>query len=733
MALQQEDIQRLVRAEHSDPFAVLGPHPTSRNGRSTVAVRALIPDAEHIAVVPDGPHPQPVSMKRIHEAGLFEATLPDHHRSTAYRLRVTEREGTVTERHDPYAFPPLLSDFDIHLFSEGRLFKAYDTLGAHTRTIDGVTGVHFVVWAPNAIRASVVGDFNRWDGRRHQMRSRGGSGLWELFIPDLPEGTIYKYELRSRQQDTPFLKADPYAFAAELRPRTASIVHDITKYRWDDRDWMETRAKRDPLSSPMAIYEVHLGSWMRVPEEGGRWLTYRELADKLVHYVKHMGYTHIELMPVTEHPFDGSWGYQATGYFAATSRYGSPEDFMAFVDTAHQAGIGIIMDWAPAHFPDDAHGLAWFDGTHLYDHQDPRLGYHPEWNSRIFNYGRTEVKNFLQNSALFWLDKYHIDGLRVDAVASMLYLDYARKAGEWIPNQFGGNENLAAVSFLKELNVLVHQEFPGAITLAEESTAWPGVSHPTYAGGLGFTFKWNMGWMHDMLDYFSNEPVHRKYHHNQITFGLIYAFNENFVLVLSHDEVVHGKRALLDKMPGDDWQRFANLRALYGYMYGHPGKKMLFMGGEFGQWWEWNHEDSLQWHLCQCEPHLGLQRYSHDLNWLYRTEPALYEVDYNWTGFQWIDFSDTEQSVIAFIRKTKDQGNLIICVCNFTPVPRHGYRIGVPREGWYREVLNSDAATYGGGNIGNGGGVQSEPIPCHGQPCSLSLTLPPLGILYLKP
>lgn len=471
---------------------------------------------------------------------------------------------------------------------------------------------------------------------------------------------------------------------------------------------------------------------MRVPEEDNRWLTYRELADKLIHYAKYMGYTHLELMPVTEHPFDGSWGYQSTGYFAPTRRYGQPEDFMAFVDAAHQAGIGVIIDWAPAHFPDDPHGLAWFDGTHLYDHEDPRLGFHPEWNSRIFNYGRVEVRNFLLNSALFWMDRYHIDGLRVDAVASMLYRDYARKAGEWIPNQFGGNENLEAVAFLKELNVLVHQEHPGAVTIAEESTAWPGVSKPTYTGGLGFTFKWNMGWMHDMLDYFSKEPVHRKYHQNQITFGLVYAFHENFVLVLSHDEVVHGKKSLIDKMPGDSWQRFANLRALFGYMYGHPGKKMLFMGGEFGQWWEWNHDASLQWDLCQYEPHLGMQRYVHDLNWLYREDPALHEVDFDWTGFQWIDFNDGENSVIAFIRKARDQNNIIVCVCNFTPVPRVGYRIGVPFFGWYREVLNSDSATYGGSNLGNGGGVMAESVACHGFSNSLSLTLPPLSVVYFK-
>ena len=637
------------------------------------------------------------------------------------------------ERHDPDAFPPLLTDFDLHLFAEGRHYRAYDMMGAHVRTVEGVAGVHFVVWAPNALRVSVVGDFNGWDGRCHPMRSIGSTGLWELFIPDLPEGAVYKYEIRPQSGDAPFLKADPYAFAAELRPKTASLIWDLSGYRWGDQAWMAARATRDPLTSPLAIYEVHLGSWMRVPEEGSRWLTYQELATKLIPYVKEMGYTHVQLMPVTEHPFDGSWGYQTTGYFAPTSRHGTPEEFMAFVDACHQAGLGVIMDWVPAHFPDDPHGLAWFDGTQLYDHADSRLGYHPEWRSRIFNFGRIEARNFLLNSALFWLDRYHIDGLRVDAVASMLYLDYARKPGEWLPNRFGGNENLDAIEFLKEFNILVHQEHPGALTIAEESTAWPGVSRPTYVGGLGFSFKWNMGWMHDMLEYFSLDPVYRKYHQNKITFGLLYAFFENFVLVLSHDEVVHGKKALLEKMPGDDWQRFANLRALLGYMYGHPGKKMLFMGGEFGQWWEWNHDDSLQWHLLEYEAHRGLQRYVCELNRLYQAEAALHQVDFDWAGFQWIDFHNAEQSVIAFVRRAKESADFVVCVCNFTPVPRRGYRIGVPAPGWYREILNSDAAAYGGSNLGNGGGVQAEPTPWQGFPYSVSLTLPPLAVLFLKP
>jgi 1,4-alpha-glucan branching enzyme len=725
--LAQDDLDRLLSGTHWNPRAILGPHQTARG----LTIRAWLPFADSVEILPAG-QTAPVQAGRLHAAGLFEAFLPEQSHPLRYTIRSRAADGIVTEHRDPYAVPPLLTDFELHLFSEGTFYRAYETLGAHVRTIDGVTGVHFVVWAPNAARVSVVGEFNRWDGRCHPMTNRGSSGLWELFLPDLPDGSLYKYEIRPRGQDTLLLKADPYARAGELRPRTASIVRNLSDFTWHDKDWMDARAQWNPLKAPVAVYEVHLGSWMRVPEDHNRWLTYRELAEKLIPYVKNLGYTHLELLPVTEHPFDGSWGYQATGYFAATSRYGAPEDFMAFVDTAHQAGIGVIMDWASAHFPDDAHGLAFFDGTHLYDHADPRLGYHPDWHSRIFNYDRPEVRNFLLNSALFWLDTYHIDGLRVDAVASMLYLDYGRKAGEWIPNQFGGNENLGAVTLLKELNVLVHRDFPGAVTIAEESTSWPGVSRPTYTGGLGFTFKWNMGWMHDTLDYFAHEPVHRRYHQNQITFGLLYAFTENFVLVLSHDEVVHGKRSLIGKMPGDPWQQFANLRTLYGYLYGHPGKKMLFMGSEFGQWKEWNHDTSLDWHLCDQPYHRGLQRYVQDLNRLYRQEPALHAVDYEWNGFQWIDFNDTENSVIAFLRKGETAGETLLCVGNYTPVPRHHYRVGVPAAGRYRELLNSDAGLYGGSNIGNSGGVHTEASLCHGHPYSLSLTLPPLSFLFFK-
>ncbi|MCX5723834.1 MAG: 1,4-alpha-glucan branching protein GlgB [Nitrospirae bacterium] len=730
--LSLDQLEQLVQGHHWDPLAILGAHPIAQGSSPAVAVRCFVPEANHVALLLSKRESQPIPMTRLHETGLFEATVPGSLETAPYRLRITDDAGQIVERYDPYAFAPLLTDFELHLFAEGTFFKAYDTMGAHLRTVQGIAGVHFVVWAPNASRVSVVGDFNQWDGRRHPMTNRGATGLWELFIPELIEGSLYKFEVRSRHHEAPLLKADPYAVASELRPKTASIVRALSAYSWNDQSWMTARALQDPLARPLSIYEVHLGSWMRVPEENNRWLTYSELAGKLIPYVKDMGYTHVELLPVTEHPFDGSWGYQTTGYFAATSRHGAPEDFMAFVDTAHQAGIGVLMDWTPAHFPDDPHGLAQFDGTHLYDHEDPRLGYHPDWHSRIFNYDRVEVRNFLLNSGLFWLDRYHIDGLRVDAVASMLYLDYGRKEGEWIPNQFGGRENLGAVTLLKDLNVLIHRDFPGAMTIAEESTSWPGVSRPTYTGGLGFTFKWNMGWMHDMLEYFGRDPVHRPFHQNQLTFGLLYAFNENFVLVLSHDEVVHGKRALLDKMPGDEWQRFANLRALYGFMYGHPGKKMLFMGGEFGQWSEWNHDTSLDWHLCAQARHTELQRFVRDLNRLYRQEPALHELDHDWAGFQWIDFRDSTHSVIAFLRKAKDPNDQIVCLCNLTPVPRDGYRVGVPSAGYYRELLNSDASVYGGSNLGNTGGLQSSDVPSHDLPYSLVVTLPPLSVIFLK-
>lgn len=733
MPILSNRFQRLVSAIEWNPFSVLGPHQGDSTDSSDICIRAFLPEAAEVVILPGQNGSTPIPMKLVHPDGVFEARWNGHPLGTDYQFRIVDRQGKASQRHDPYAFPPLISDFDLHLFGEGKLYKAYEQLGAQICIHQGVQGVNFAVWAPNAKRVSVVGDFNEWDGRRHPMRSRGGGGIWELFIPDMNDGVVYKFEILPQNGDGPFLKADPYASSAELRPKTASVVRDLSGYEWRDGEWMEARKNCDPLTQPWSIYEVHLGSWKRVPEEGSRWLTYSELAQNLIPYVKEMGFTHIELMPVTEHPFDGSWGYQATGYFAPTSRFGTPADFMAFVDACHQAGIGVLMDWAPAHFPEDPHGLAWFDGTNLYDHSDPRLGFHPEWNSRIFNYGRTEVKNFLINSALSWFDRYHIDGLRVDAVASMLYLDYARKSGEWIPNKFGGRENLEAVEFLKELNTVAHQEHPGIVMIAEESTAWPGVSRPTYVGGLGFTFKWNMGWMHDTLDYFSLDPIYRRFHQHNVTFGLVYAFTENFVLPLSHDEVVHGKKSLLDKMPGDEWQQFANLRALYGHMWGHPGKKMLFMGCEIGQWWEWNHDDSLQWHLLEYDRHRGLQRYVTDLNRLYVSQPALHQVDYDWTGFQWIDLHDSDNSTLTYFRRAKDPSDIVVCALNLTPVPREAYRMGVPTAGYYRELLNSDSEMYGGSNMGNGGGVQAEEMPWHGQPFSVLIIIPPLAAVFFKP
>ena len=626
----------------------------------------------------------------------------------------------------------ILSDFDLYLIGEGTHYKSYEKLGAHIRKIKGKSGVHFAVWAPNAETVSVIGDFNKWNKKRHPMRLSGNSGIWELFIPGIGEGEIYKFWVKSKFNNYAEEKADPYGFYFEVRPKSASIVADINKHKWTDNAWMTQRQGKNWLESPVSIYEVHFGSWVRMAEENNRLLTYRELAQNLIPYVKEMGYTHIELMPVMEHPLDESWGYQVIGYFAPTSRFGTPEDFMYFVDQCHLNNIGVILDWVPAHFPKDPHGLASFDGTCLYEHADPRKGEHRDWGTLIFNYGRNEVSNFLISNVLFWLEKYHIDGLRLDAVASMLYLDYSRQPGDWLPNIHGGNENLEAIAFLKKFNEVVHQQHPGVLTIAEESTAWTMVSRPTYLGGLGFSLKWNMGWMHDTLVYFTKDPVHRKYHHNNLTFSLLYAFTENFVLVLSHDEVVHGKRSILDKMPGDFWQRFANLRLLYGLMYSHPGKKLLFMGGEIGQWVEWRSNESLEWQLLQYEPHLKLQRFVKDLNSLYKQEPALYEIDFHPAGFEWIDFNDWEHSAVSFMRKAKNPDDFVVVALNFTPVPRGGYRIGVPKEGFYKELINSDSGIYWGSNTGNSGGVHAEPVPWHGEPFSLNLTIPPLGMVILK-
>jgi 1,4-alpha-glucan branching enzyme len=626
---------------------------------------------------------------------------------------------------------PTLSEFDLYLFGEGTHNRAYEKLGAHLVQKDGHHGVHFAVWAPNAKLVSVIGDFNRWDPSANGLRA-SRSGIWEGFIPDIGQGAVYKYHIESQFGSYKVDKADPYGFSVEVRPQTASRVWDLGNYTWGDGSWMSSRSKNNSLNSPISIYEVHLGSWRRVPEEGNRWLTYRELASQLCDYVLDAGFTHVELLPVTEHPFDGSWGYQTTGYFAPTSRFGTPADFMYFVDYLHQHGIGVILDWVPAHFPKDQAGLGYFDGTHLYEHSDPRQGEQPDWNTFIFNFGRNEVQNFLISNALFWLDKYHVDGLRVDAVASMLYLDYGRHEGQWIPNRFGGKENIEAIHFLRALNERVYGEFPDVMMIAEESTAWPQVSRPVYLGGLGFGLKWNMGWMHDILGYMSQDPVFRSYHHNQLTFGLLYAFSENFILPFSHDEVVYGKGSMLRKMSGDEWQKFANLRLLYGFMFGHPGKKLLFMGNEFGQPSEWNHDSSLDWHLLQRPFHSGLKRWVRDLNTLYRGAPPLYDLDFDAPGFEWVDCKDFQRSVVCFLRRARSPEDQILFVCNFTPVVRQNYRVGVPMEGFWKEILNSDAPIYGGSGQGNFGGLTTVPLPMHGRPYSLNMTLPPLGVVAFR-
>ncbi|HVN83172.1 MAG TPA: 1,4-alpha-glucan branching protein GlgB [Terriglobia bacterium] len=737
--VSREEIERLVRLEHSDPFSILGIHPVEieddGTGRSVkaVVVRAFLPEAREAWVSLEGPKDNLQMMERIHPEGIFELLFLDRRDLFAYQIRMQDHEGKFSQFVDPYCFPPVLTDFDLYLMGEGNHFKKYEKLGAHLKTINGVSGVQFAVWAPNALRVSVIGDFNNWDGRRHTMRMRGSSGIWELFIPGLEEGLLYKFEIKSRHNNLLLIKSDPYGFYFEKSPKTSTIIYDLHDYEWQDQSWMEKRTHTNWLEAPLAIYEIHLGSWMRSPEEGNRYLTYRELADRLIPYMQKMGFTHIQLLPISEHPFDGSWGYQTIGYFAPTSRFGKPEDFMEFVDRFHQAGIGVLLDWVPAHFPKDAHGLAFFDGTNLYEHADPRKGEHRDWGTLIFNYGRNEVRNFLISNALFWLEKYHIDGLRVDAVASMLYLDYSRPAGEWIPNQYGSNENLEAIEFIKKFNELTCHFFPGILNIAEESTAWPAVSRPVYLGGLGFSLKWNMGWMNDMLEIFSKDPIYRKFYHNNLTFALMYAFTENFVLPLSHDEVVYGKRSLLNKMPGYFHDRFSNLRLLLAYMYGQPGKKLLFMGGEFGQWREWNHDASLDWHLLEYEPHQQVQRFVQDLNRLYVSQPSLYEIDFHYRGFEWIDFHDSDRSIVSFLRRGKNPSDFLVFVYNFTPLHREGYRIGVPVGGFYQELLNSDSSIYGGRNFGNAGGLPADEIPWQGRPYSLQLTVPPLAVTVLKP
>jgi 1,4-alpha-glucan branching enzyme len=718
-----QEMEAITGGYHGDPFGLLGPHMVERDGKKEWEVRAFLPQAAEAAVTAGG---AAIAMERTHPGGLFTASMEAEPR--AYKLRVTDRQGTVSEIEDPYRFQPVLSDFDLHLHSEGTNYEGYNSFGAHLVTVDGVAGTRFAVWAPNALIVSVVGDFNGWDTRRHAMRQRTG-GVWEIFMPGVSAGTAYKYAVKSRFVGYSQMKSDPYGFQMETPPKSASIVVDMT-YEWQDHDWMEQRAATKILESPMSVYEVHAGSWVRA--EHNRPLSYLELADKLIPYVKKMGYTHIEMMPIAEHPYTPSWGYQVTGYFAPTSRYGSHLDFMQFVDRCHQAGIGVIVDWVPAHFPKDAHGLAFFDGTALYEHSDSRKGEHREWGTLIFNFGRNEVRSFLMSNALFWLKKYHIDGLRVDAVASMLYLDYSRKAGEWIPNAYGGNENLEAISFLRKVNELAHQ-VPGAMTIAEESTSFTGVSRPVYLNGLGFTMKWNMGWMHDMLAYFERDPIYRRFHQNDITFSMIYAFTENFVLPISHDEVVYGKRALLDKMPGDEWQRFANARAFLSYMWGHPGKKLLFVGSEIGQTTEWNSEGQVEWWLLEHEIHRRFQTFNAALNGLYRSEPALYEVDFQHTGFEWIDFHDADNSIVSFVRRAKRPEDYLVFVCNFTPAPHLEYRVGFPEAGLHREIFNSDAEMFGGSNLGNGGVVNVENRPSHGRLASAAVVVPPLGVVVFKP
>jgi len=713
--------ERLSAGTMRDPFAVLGMHETP-NG---LVVRSFIPWAHHVDLLDRATGETVGPLRKIHAAGLFVGPASRSERF-AYRLRV-EGDAGIFEIDDPYSFGPVLGELDIYLLAEGSHVRSYQKLGAHPLVLDGVEGIGFAVWAPTATSVSVVGAFNDWDERRHPMRLHPSCGVWDLFLPGVQPGQAYKFAIRGPQGERLPLKADPYADQMELRPATASIIAAPARHVWADEGWMAERWRRNSRDAPMSIYEVHLGSWRRRPEEGDRFLTYRELAEELVPYVVDLGFTHLEVMPISEFPFDGSWGYQPVGLFAPTSRFGTPDDFRFFVDACHKAGLALWIDWVPGHFPNDPHGLAQFDGTHLYDHADPRQGFHKDWNTLIFNYGRREVTNYLISNALSWLDRFHIDGLRVDAVASMLYLDYSRAANEWVPNKFGGRENLEAIDFMRRMNELVFQEAPGATTAAEESTAWPGVSSPTYLGGLGFGFKWNMGWMHDTLRYMAVDPVHRKYHHNDMTFGLLYGFSENFILPLSHDEVVHGKGSILARMPGDHWQRFANLRAYYGFMWTHPGKKLLFMGCEFAQEREWNHDYSLDWHLLAEPAHRGVQALIRDLNHLYRTEPSLYLLDAVPDGFAWIDSTDSEQSCLSYLRRGNDPRDLAVIICNFTPVPRYDYRIGVPFRGKYIERINTDAEIYGGSGLGNWGQVETDDTPWHGHHQSLKLLLPPLS------
>ncbi len=726
MPVLEADAIAILEARHRDPFAWLGMHAAGRK----LSVRVFLPWARRLWVVRRDTGAVAGELTRVHADGLFAGAVGDGPRFP-YRLRAEGRDGVV-EFDDIYSFPPILGDVDVHLLGEGNHHHAGTVMGAHCRTIDGIAGAAFAVWAPNARRVSVVGAFNDWDGRRCPMRLRHGVGIWEIFVPGLEPGALYKYEIVGPDGEKLPLKADPYAAWAEPPPGNASRIAPPSRHHWRDGPFLDGRWRRNDRAAPISIYECHLGSWRRKPEDGDRMLTYRELAAELVPYVRDMGFTHLELLPVSEHPFDGSWGYQSLGLFAPTSRFGTPDDFRAFVDACHEAGLGLFLDWVPGHFPTDPHGLGRFDGTALYEHADPRQGFQPDWNTYVYNFGRQEVANFLIASALHWVGEFHADGLRVDAVASMLYLDYSRPQGGWIPNRFGGRENIEAIEFLRRTNEQLFGLDIGATTAAEESTAWPMVSRPTYVGGLGFGYKWNMGWMHDTLRYMSLDPIHRKYHHNDLTFGLLYAFNENFILPLSHDEVVHGKGALVQKMPGDRWQRFANLRAYYGFMWTHPGKKLLFMGSEFAQDREWNHDHSLDWHVLADPLHQGVQSVVRDLNRLYRELPALHALDCDAAGFQWLDANDAENSVLSYLRRGRDPHELVAIVCNFTPVPRHDYVVGVPRAGRWRERFNSDAREYGGSGLGNAGEAHAAPDPVHGHPASLRLLLPPLATVIFS-
>ncbi len=723
--VEQFEIDHILGAHHADPFSVLGMHGYGEG----LAVRVFRPDAKSISVVDAGDSKRDWPMQRVHEEGFFEVKI-DRREYFDYRLRIEPWNGEQHETADPYSFQQILGATDIYLHAEGNHYDAYQKLGAHLTVVDGIYGCTFAVWAPNAQRVSVIGDFNRWDGRVHPMRKLLGSGIWEIFIPDVQEGAHYKFEVKSAHGAL-LIKSDPYAFFAQHGLQTASLVYDLDRYVWSDDEWMEQRKSASWQRTPVSIYEVHLGSWARVPEDENRSLSYIELADRLVPYVKEMGFTHVELMPVAEHPFDGSWGYQVTGYFAPTSRFGNPDEFRHLVDRFHQEGIGVIVDWVPGHFPKDAHGLAEFDGTHLYEHADPRQGEHRDWGTLIFNYGRNEVRNFLITNALFWLDQYHIDGLRVDAVASMLYLDYSREDGDWIPNCHGGRENLDAIHFIKRTNEICYERHPGIMTIAEESTSWPAVSRPTYIGGLGYGFKWNMGWMNDSLRYIAKEPVHRRYHQGDITFALLYAFTEHFILVISHDEVVHGKGSMYSKVPGDRWQKFANMRMFYAWMWAHPGKNLIFQGCEIGQVAEWNHAASVDWHLLEYPEHDGHKRLIQHLNYLYLSEPAYWSLDDTYDGFQWIDFMDADNSVISFARYS-EHGDAIVFVVNATPVVRSHYRVGLPGPGYYREILNTDSETYGGSNVGNMGGIWADPVSWQGMDHSAEMTLPPLAVVGLK-